>query len=136
MTDPPGRMRSEHSKGGGPRANETRPHCVVTHPAKNGSNMATVPPHPPAPIPDPVDNGDISGSNQWIGLIKWLLADHRRVAWVLAFLVVILGAGVGTAALLAPHIGDFGGSLGGGVVGGGLGIGGGAVARRRRVRSD
>jgi hypothetical protein len=74
--------------------------------------------------------------NAWIDLLKWLLLDQRRAAWVFASLVVVLAAGLGAAALLAPHIGDLGGLLGGGLVGGGLGIGGGALAHRRRGESN
>jgi hypothetical protein len=82
--------------------------------------------------PDPSHSADGNDPNGWIGLVKWVLSDHRRAAWGLAFVVVTLAAFVATAAFLAPHVGDLGGLLGGGLVGGGITIGAGVAAQRRR----
>jgi hypothetical protein len=92
--------------------------------------MPTLSRKSPAQEPDP------DHSNEWVAFIKWCLSDHGRAAWVLVFVVVILGAVVTTAAFLAHYVGDIGGLVGGGLVGGGITYGAGAIAKRRRRDQD
>lgn len=97
--------------------------------------MATVTPTPPLPEPDPARGGGDPAPTGLFDFLKWLLSDHRRAVWVYASLVAVLVATVWTVHVLAPHVGDLGGLLGGLGVGG-LGLGGGAAIAQRRRRGD
>lgn len=71
-------------------------------------------------------------SKGWVGLVRWLLSDHRRAAWAFAFVVVTLSAVVVIAVYLAPHVGDLASLLGSSLAGGGITFCAGAIAQRRR----
>jgi hypothetical protein len=132
MTDDPSDNCPGHAEGDGPLPTTPSPTPQVQPLSGVRSSMSTVTPSPPVQVPNPPHGGGDPHSNEWVGLVKWLLSDHRHAAWAFAFVVVTLGAFVATAAFLAPYVGDLGGLLGGGLVGGGITFGAGALAQRRR----
>lgn len=131
IDDPPDN-RPEQGDEDGLRANEHRPHRRSPHPSISRSSVSTVTPEPPRQAPDPGHSGDGPDPNGWVGLVKWLLTDHRRAAWAFAAFLAGLAALVLTTGLLAPHVGDLGGIVGGSLVGGGITVGAGRLAQRRR----
>ena len=130
MTDPPD---PENDSDGGPRANEIRPHRDDTRPVKDRSDLQRVPASHADLRPPTHSGADGSPGSSLFDAAKWILLDHGRAAWALAFVVVILAGFVLSVWLVAPHLGSIAGVLSG--LGAGAG-GGYAVDRVRRSRQQ